>query len=131
MGKVMKIKNQELRELDNLEKYVITPNVNFYGGYIHDGEDINLCDDETKEEDYYIRIKQEIKNNVLITDGKKEYKMKNDKSVKETWHQEVEINKDQLLIYLVGQGFVLPEYKMITIDKAQELYEILKNKKEE
>lgn len=131
MGKVIKLDNKETRKLESLDKYVITPNVNFYGGYIYDGKDIDLCDDETKETDFYIRIKQEIKNNVLITDGKKEYKMKNDKSVKETWHQEIEINKDQLLIYVVGQGFVLPEYKMITIDKAQELYEILKNKKEE
>ena len=31
-------------KLESLEKYVITPNVNFYGGYTHNGKDILLCD---------------------------------------------------------------------------------------
>ena len=31
-----------MRELKRLDKYVITPNIAFYGGYIHDGEDIKL-----------------------------------------------------------------------------------------
>ena len=34
-----------MKKLEKLEKYVIIPNTRFYGGYVFDGEDINLCDD--------------------------------------------------------------------------------------
>lgn len=119
-----------MRKLEDLTKYVIMPNVRFYGGFVYDGEDIFLCDDTDKEEDYYFHVKQSIKNNVLITDGEKEYKTLKGKKVKEKWHQEVEIEKGQKLIYLEGQGFTLSEYTMVTIDEAKDIYELLKGEKE-
>lgn len=120
-----------MRKLKELIKYVITPNVRFYGGFIYDGNDIFLCDDEEKDEDYKLHIVQKIVNNVLITDGEKEYKTLNGKQVKEKWHQEVEIEKGQKIIYLEGQGFTLSEYKMVTIDEAKDIYELLKGEKED
>lgn len=120
-----------MRKLEDLTKYVITPNVRFYGGFIYDGEDIFLCDDEEKDEDYELHVTQKILNNVLITDGEKEYKTLKGKQVKEKWHQEVEIEKGQKIIYLEGQGFTLSEYKMITIDEAKDIYELLKGEKED
>ena len=47
-----------MKKLEALTKYVIIPNVRFYGGFIYDGEDIFLCDDTDEDEDYYIHIKQ-------------------------------------------------------------------------
>ena len=120
-----------MRKLEDLTKYVIMPNVRFYGGFIYDGEDIFLCDDIDKDEDYYFHVKQIIKNNILVTDGEKEYKTLKGKKVKENWHQEVEIEKGQKLIYLEGQGFTLSEYKMVTIDEAKDIYELLKGEKED
>ena len=115
-----------MKKLEKLDKYVIKPNVNFYGGFRYDGEDIFLCDDKIEEEKFKITIKQEIRNNVLVTDGTKEYLTNKEKHVKESWHQEVEIDKDQLLIYVEDVGFTISEYKMTTIDEAKEIYDILK-----
>ena len=71
-----------MKKLEKLEKYVIIPNTRFYGGYVFDGEDINLCDDtftdydkiknengELEEKEVVnINVKQKIINSVLITD---------------------------------------------------------------
>ena len=116
----------EMKKLEKLEKYVITPNVNFYGGFKYDGEDIFLCDDKINEKNFKLTINQIIKNNVLITDGTKQYKTNKGKTVKDSWHQEVEIDKGQLLVYVEGVGFTISEYKMVTIDGAKEIYDILK-----
>nr|DAU10880.1 MAG TPA: hypothetical protein [Caudoviricetes sp.]DAV97327.1 MAG TPA: hypothetical protein [Caudoviricetes sp.] len=120
-----------MKQLTELTKYVITPNVRFYGGFVYDGEDIFLCDDKDEDEDFKLHIKQRIVNNILITDGEKEYQTLKGKNVKENWHQEVEIEKGQKLIYLEGQGFTLSEYKMVTIDEAKDIYELLKGDKED
>lgn len=118
-----------MRKLQDLTKYVITPNVRFYGGFIYDGQDIFLCDDTEEDEDYYFHVQQKVVDNILITDGEKEYKTLKEKKVKENWHQELEIEKGQKLIYLDGQGFTLSEYKMVTIDEAKDIYELLKGEK--
>lgn len=71
-------------KLEKLDKYVITPNVKFYGGYIYDGKDIELCDDndaqyDNEEKVYDINIKQYIEESILYTDINQEYIMKNGK----------------------------------------------------
>ena len=81
-----------MNKIEKLDKYVITPNVGFYGGFIYDGEDIFLCDDHDVDEDYDFKVKQEIKNNILFTDLTREYKVE-EKKVKEKSHLEVEIEK--------------------------------------
>lgn len=115
-----------MKKIEKLDKYVIVPNVGFYGGFIYDGEDIFLCEDHDIDEGYDFKVRQEIKNNILITDIEREYTTTKDKMVKETSHLEVEIEKDQLLVYVEGTGYTLPEYRMCKVDEAIEQYKILK-----
>ena len=115
-----------MKQLDKLEKYVIVPNVSFYGGFVYDGEDIFLCDDHDTDEGYDLTVKQKIVNDVLITDLARTYERKNGKKVTEQSHQEVEIEKGQLLVYVEGVGFTISEYRMCLVDEAIGQYELLK-----
>lgn len=114
-----------MKKIEKLDKYVILPNVSFYGGFIYDGEDIFLCEDHDIDEDYDFKVKQEIKNGILITDLSREYIAKG-KKVKEASHLEIEIEKGQLLVYVEGTGYTIPEYRMCNIDEAIKQYSILK-----
>ena len=115
-----------MKKLESLEKYVIVPNVGFYGGFRYDGQDIELCDDHDTDENYDFRVKQKIEGGVLITDLTREYLLKNGKKVTESSHLEVEIAEGQLLVYVQGTGFTISEYKMCLIDEAIGQYELLK-----
>ena len=115
-----------MRKLEKLDKYVITPNVAFYGGFEYDGEDIFLCDDHDTDTGYECRVTQKIEEGKLITDLVKKYEHKPGKTVTETSHMEVEIDKGQLLVYVEGMGFTISEYKMCKLDEAQEIYDLLK-----
>lgn len=124
---------EKMRKLESLEKRVIYPNVNFYGAYRHDGQDIYLCDDV--DEDYNedgtkvvnrTEVECYILNNVLYTNLKREYIIRGNQKVTEESIQSVELKEDELLIYLKGQGFIIPEYKMITIPEAIDLYNLIK-----
>lgn len=115
-----------MKKLEKLEKYVVLPNVGFYGGFEYDGEDIFLCDDHDEDEGYDFRVTQEIKDNKLITDLKRSYERKNGKVVVEASHLEVEIEKGDLLVYVEGTGFTIPEYRMCKIDQAIDQYNLLK-----
>lgn len=115
-----------MKQLEKLEKYVIVPNVGFYGGFKYDGEDIVLCDDHDTDKGYDFKVKQKIVNGVLITDIERSYERSNGKKVTEKSHQEVEIENGQLLVYVEGLGFTISEYNMCLIDEAIEQYELLK-----
>lgn len=115
-----------MKQLENLEKYVIVPNVGFYGGFQYAGEDIMLCDDHDTDEGYDFKVSQRIENDVLITDIERSYVRKNGKTVTEKAHQEVEIEKGQLLVYVEGTGFTIPEYRMCLVNEAIKQYELLK-----
>ncbi len=114
-----------MKRLEKLEKYVILPNVGFYGGFRYDGEDIMLCDDHDMDNGYDFKVTQRIENGVLVTDIEKTYDRKNGKKVSEVSHQEVEIEIGQLLVYVQGLGFTIPEYKMCLVTDAVKQYEIL------
>lgn len=114
-----------MKKIESLDKYVVLPNVSFYGGFIYDGEDIFLCEDHDTDEGYDFKVRQEIKNNNLITDIEREYTTAKDKKIKETSHLEVEIEKGQLLVYVEGTGYTLPEFRMCKVDEAIEQYKIL------
>lgn len=115
-----------MKKLEHLDKYVTLPNVGFYGGLTYDGEDIELCDDHDKEEEYEVSIRQKIVGDVLYTDLKRAYTRENGKAVIESSHLEVEIEKGQLLVYVEGTGFVIPEYGLCKVDEAISQYELLK-----
>lgn len=121
-----------MKKIKKLDKYVIKPNLAFYGGYKFSGENIELCDDfdEIKNEEgvqiYTENIKQYIENNVLYTKIEIMRILKNGKKVLQNESQEIEIEKGQLLVYVQHRGFVISEYQMLTIDDAQKLYECLR-----
>ena len=115
-----------MKQLEKLEKYVIVPNVGFYGGFVYEGEDIFLCEDHDTDEGYDFRVTQIIRDDVLVTDIERTYERKNGKKVSEISHMEVEIEKGQLLVYVEGTGFTIPEYKMCKVDEAIGQYELLK-----
>ena len=115
-----------MRKLENLEKYVITPNVGFYGGFVYDGEDIFLCEDHDVNEGYDFKVTQKIVSNKLITDLEKTYERSNRKLVVEVSHMEVDIEEGELLVYVEGLGFTISEYKMCKIDEAIDIYNVLK-----
>lgn len=115
-----------MKKLEKLDKYVILPNVGFYGGFVHAGQDVELCDDHDTDEGYDFHVKQRIEGNVLITDVERTYIRKNGKQVAEKSHMEVEIEEGQLLVYVEGTGFTIPEYRMCKVDEAIGQYELLR-----
>ena len=129
-----------MRKLEKMEIFVVMPNVNPHGGYIHTGENIILCEDQDIEyenvddengnkkevEVENTIVKQMIVDNKLITNLKSKYMMRNGKWVEEETHQEIELTKGQLLIYVKGKGFVIPEYKMLKVDEAIKCFDIYK-----
>ena len=114
-----------MKTLASLNKYVILPNIGFYGGFEFDGEDIFLCDDHDMDQDYDFKVKQYIKDSILITDMERTYTLKNLKKVTEISHLEVELEKGQLLVYVEGTGFTVPERDMCTVKDAMEQYRLL------
>lgn len=125
------MKNKKLKKLKELTKYFIHPNTHFYGGYIYNGDDIELCDDNDSMSDeegkvnFKINIKQRIEEGILFTDICSIRIYKNGMKQNDTIHQELELKKGQLLVYVEHQGFVISEYKMVTADEAKKIYDIL------
>ena len=96
-----------MKKLKKLDKYVILPNVGFYGGFVHEGQDVELCDDHDTDEGYDFHVKQRIEGDVLFTDIERSYTRKNGKQVAENSHMEVEIEKGQLRTLFQICGFRL------------------------
>lgn len=115
-----------MKQLEHLDKYVPVPNVGFYGGFRYDGEDRELCDDHDTDEGYDLRVTQKIVGDVLITDLERTYVRKNGKKVTERSHLEVELEAQQLLVYVEGMGFTIPESRMCTAEEAAAQFELLK-----
>ena len=124
-----------MEKLKSLEKVVPVPDTTFYGAYYYDGKDIELCDDtetlEDKEESTYINVKDTIKNGILYKEKILKVKQKDGRCIVEHTKKELPLNKGDMLIYIMYEGFVQTRTKMIAIDKAIERYELLKSPKEE
>lgn len=118
---------EKMKKLESLEKRVIYPDVQFYGAYIHTGEDIYLCDDIEENEDTKVRIECYIKDNILYTNTSRYYKTIKGRVINEEIHQSITVNKGEILVYVPESGFVVPEYNMIKISEAIELYKLLEN----
>lgn len=127
----MKEGNKKFKKLESLTKYFIHPDTHFYGGYIYDGDNIELCDDndsmynEEGKENFKINVKQRIEDGILYTDINSSRIYKNGMKQNDTIHQELELKKGQLLVYVQHQGFVISEYKMVTVEEAKKIYDIL------
>ena len=124
-----------MEKLKSLEKVVPVPDTTFYGAYYYDGKDIELCDDtetlEDKEESTYINVKDIIKNGILYKEKILKVKQKHGRCIVEHTEKELPLNKGDMLIYIMYEGFVQTRTKMVAIDKAIERYELLKSPKKE
>lgn len=117
----------KLEKLEKLEKVVPVPDTTFYGAFYYDGKDRELCDDIDEEGDTYIRVTDVIKDEILYKTKTLKVKQKDGRYIKEETKSELPLNKGDMLIYVMYEGFVQTKTKMISIDKAIERYELLKS----
>lgn len=119
-----------MKKLEHLEKYVREPDTQFYGAYFYDGEDIILHDDieefkDDKNEKVEIRlaIKDTIENGVFKKHKKLEDLRTN--ATEETF-KEYPVEKGDMLVFVMNEGFSKVKGGLIPVKKAIELYEIIK-----
>lgn len=124
-----------MKKLETLDKVVEVPDTTFYGAFYYDGEDIELCDDEETVEEgnesTYIHVKDTIKDGILYKEKTLKVKRPDGRCVVEETKSELPLDKDDMLIYIMYEGFVKTRTKMIPIDKAIERYELLKSPNKE
>lgn len=112
-----------MKKLEHLEKYVRTPDVNFYGAYFYDGEDIELHNEEIKDGDYTLVIKDIVKKGIF-----KKHKILTDKKgLKEETFIEYPLKENEMLIFVMNEGFTKTRTEMLTINEAIERYKLLLN----
>lgn len=120
-----------MKKLESLEKYVRVPDTNFYGAYFYDGEDIELHneeeifkDDEGKDRD---RLKiVDIVENGIFKKHKEYENLQN--GIKETTDIEYPLKENEMLIFVMNEGFTKTRAEMISIDEAIERYKLLDTK---
>lgn len=120
-----------MKKLESLEKVVPIPDTTFYGAYYYDGKDIELCDDTDNEGDTYIRVTDIIKDGIMYKTKTLKVKQKDGRYLIEETKSELPLNKGDMLIYVMYEGFVQTRTKMITIDKAIERYKLIKSPNKE
>lgn len=124
-----------MEKLETLRKVVEVPDTTFYGAYDYDGKDIELCDDEETVEESgentYIHVKDTIKDGILYKEKTLKVRRKDGRYIIEETKSELPLDKGDMLIYVMYEGFVKTRTKMITIDKAIERFELLKNPNKE
>lgn len=116
-----------MKKLEHLEKFVRTPDVNFYGVYFYDGEDIELHDETITQGEYTLTIKDIIENGVF----KKHKVLTDDKGLKEESFVEYPIKKDEMLVFIENEGFKKLGAGMIRIKEAIDRYKLLLNEEVE
>lgn len=124
-----------MEKLETLRKVVEVPDTTFYGAYDYDGNDIELCDDEETVEESgentYIHVKDTIRDGILYKEKTLKVKRSDGRYVIEETKSELPLDKGDMLIYVMYEGFVKTRTKMVSIDNAIERYELLKSPKEE
>ena len=120
-----------MKKLDKLEKYVRVPDVQFFGAYFYDGEDILLHDeveeykdDSNKKVEVRLTIKDVIENGVF-----KKHKIIEDfkQDVKEETFLQFPVKKKDMLIFVMGEGFVKTRTPLVSIDEAINTYKLLRS----
>lgn len=120
-----------MKELKKLEKYVRVPDVQFYGTYFYDGEDILLHDeveefkdDDNKEVELRLTIKDKIENGKFY-----KYKLIEDlkNNSREELKREFPVKQNEMFIFVMNEGFVKTHTPLITIDQAIERFKLLRS----
>lgn len=113
-----------MKQLEKLDKYVRVPDVNFYGAYFYDGEDIELHNETEDFDDTILTIIDTIENGIFKKYKKLEVKSK--KLVEETTLT-YPLEKGQMLVYVENIGFT--EVKgLVSLDDAINRLKMLDNK---
>lgn len=92
-----------MKQLDKLEKYVRVPDVNFYGAYFYDGEDIELHNETETLDDKTLTIVDVIENGIFHKH--KELKI-GETGLVEITDTTYPIKKGQMLVFIENMGFV-------------------------
>ena len=92
-----------MKKLENLDKYVRVPDLNFYGVYTYDGEDIELHNESETIDDKTLTIVDTIENGVFHKRKTLEIK---EKGLVETSDLTYPIEKGQQLAFVQNMGFV-------------------------
>ena len=120
-----------MKKLEKLEKYVRVPDVSFYGAYFYDGEDVELHNEEEIFNDDNgipkdrLLICDKVENGVF-----KKHKEYEDmqKGIKEFTDIEYPLEENEMLIFVVNEGFTKTHTSMVTIDEAINRYKLLDTK---
>lgn len=116
-----------MKKLEHLEKYVRTPDVNFYGVYIYDGEDIELHNEKEDLGEYTLEIVDIIENGIF----KKHKTLTSKEGLKEESFVEYPMKENEMLVFIENQGFQKLGSGMIRIKDAIERYKLLLNEEVE
>lgn len=116
-----------MKKLEHLEKYVRTPDVNFYGVYIYDGEDIELHNEKEELGEYTLEIVDIIENGIF----KKHKTLTGKDGLKEESFVEYPMKENEMLVFIENQGFQKLGSGMIRIKDAIERYKLLLNEEVE
>ena len=113
-----------MEKLDKLEKYVRVPDTQFYGAYFYDGVDRELHNETISEDGYTLTITDIVENGIF----KKHKTLTDEKGLKEETFIEYPLEKGEMLIFVINEGFTKTRTQMITIDEAIERYKLLDTK---
>ena len=116
-----------MKKLEHLEKFVRTPDVNFYGVYYYDGEDIELHNETITQGEYTLSIVDVIENGIF----KKHKTLTNEEGLKEESFVEYPIKENEMLVFIENEGFKKLGAGMIRIKEAIERYKLLLNEEVE
>lgn len=116
-----------MKKLEHLEKFVRTPDVNFYGVYIYDGEDVELHNETITQGEYTLTIEDIVENGVF----KKHKILTDDKGLKEESFVEYPLKENEMLVFIENEGFKKLGSGMIRIKDAIERYKLLLNEEVE
>ncbi len=120
-----------MKKLDKLEKYVRVPDVQFFGTYFYDGEDILLHDeveeykdDDNKKVEVRLTIKDVIENGVF-----KKHKIIEDfkQNIKEETFLQFPVKEKDMLIFVMNEGFIKTRTPLVSIDEAISTYKLLRS----
>ena len=120
-----------MKKLESLEKYVRVPDTQFYGAYFYDGEDIELHNEEEIFNDNEGNPENRLKIVDIVENGifKKHKEFESLKTgVKETVDIEYPLKENEMLIFVMNEGFTKTKANMVTVDEAIERLKLLDEK---
>jgi len=113
-----------MEKLEKLSKYVRVPDTNFFGAYFYDGIDRELHNETIEEDGYKLTIVDIVENGIF----KKHKILEDGKGLKEETFVEYPLKDNEMLIFVMNEGFTKTRTPLVTIDEAIERYKLLDTK---